>query len=149
MIEPLSGEADSGLVGMSDRLRGWDWPIPDELLVFGTDGGGDPFGLWYPPAAESDDPAPVVRVGAIFEPICMALAGTELTRFLLGLTAYYLTLEDAPSEALDALALPEPLRVIDEDGDLAPYVRWADPELEDLRLIHMSALSMRMELPAW
>lgn len=133
MVESLTGSEDRGLVGFGDRLRGWGWPIPDQVLMFGSNGGSDLFGLWYPPGAPADGPTPVVMIGSVFEPASLALAGTDLPRFLLAWSAYYLVhdLDEAPAEALDALELPESLREIDEDGGLAPCFRWADPDLPD------------------
>jgi hypothetical protein len=128
--ERADGE-EIGLVNLGDRLRSWDWPIPDEVLVFGGNGGDDQFGIWYPSGAPADGPTPVVMVGSIFEPGCLALAGTDLPKFLLAWSGYYLALLDAPTEALDALGLPDSLRRIDADGSLAPYFRWADPALPD------------------
>jgi len=120
-----------GLVNLADRMRSWQWPIPDEVLVFGGNGAGDQFGLWYPHGSPSNGPIPVVMIGSIFEPACLALAGTDLPRFLIAWSGYYLVLLDAPTEALDALGLPESLRRTDADGGFAPYFRWADPSLPD------------------
>ena len=131
MIEPMSGAVDRGLVGLAERLRGWDWPIPDELLVFGGNGGDDQFGLWYPQGASASDPTPVVMVGAVFEPACLALVGTDLPRFLRAWSGYYLVQGSSPAPALDALELPAELRVIDDAAGLEPYFRWADPDLPD------------------
>jgi hypothetical protein len=128
--EHADGE-EIGLVNLGDRLRSWDWPIPDEVLVFGGNGGDDQFGIWYPSGAPADGPTPVVMIGSIFEPGCLALAGTDLPKFLLAWSGYYLALLDAPTEALDALGLPDSLRRIDKDGSFAPYFRWADPSLPD------------------
>jgi hypothetical protein len=120
-----------GLVNLGDRLRGWDWPIPNEVLVFGGNGGDEQLGLWYPSGAPADGPTPVVMIGSIFEPGCLALAGTDLPDFFLAWSGYYVVLLEAPAEALDALGLPGSLRKIDADGSLAPYFRWADPSLPD------------------
>ena len=32
----------------SDKLRSWDWPVPDEMVIFGDNGQSDSFGLWAP-----------------------------------------------------------------------------------------------------
>ena len=130
-VHPLSAVEGEGLVGMSDRLREWGWPIPDELLVFGGNGGEEQFGLWYPAGADPAASAPVVMVGAVFEPACMALAGTSLTRFLRAWSGYYLVLEDAPAAALDMLGLPAHLRTMDDEAGIAPYFSWADPDLPE------------------
>lgn len=131
-IQPLSSVEGEGLVGMGERLRGWGWPIPDEVLVFGDNGGEEQFGLWYPAGAEADASTPVVMVGAVFEPACMVLAGTSLTRFLRAWSGYYLVLIDAPIAALDELGLPAHLRTIDDEAGVARYFAWADPDLPEL-----------------
>ena len=42
---PLAdGPEDLSLATASDLLRSWDWPIPEELVVFGDNGAGDQFG---------------------------------------------------------------------------------------------------------
>ena len=130
-VEPLTATSGLALVGLSDQLRDWDWPIPDELLMFGGNGGDELFGLWYPAGAPSDGLSAVVMVGSIFEPVCLALAGTDLPRFLLAWSGYYLVQLEAPAAALDALRLPESLRQIDDEAGVAPYFRWADPTLAD------------------
>jgi hypothetical protein len=125
-VEPLEG-----LVGMSGRLRSWKWPIPNELLMFGGNGSDDLFGLWYPAGANPDAPTPVIMVGSIFEPRCLALAGTDLPAFLRAWSGYFMVLLDASPAALDVLGLPPSLRVIDEHTGIAPYFQWADPTLPD------------------
>jgi hypothetical protein len=128
---PLTGSQDSGLVGLSMRLRSGNWPIPDELMMFGTNGAGDQLGLWYPQDAAPDAPTPVVMVGQVFEPASLALVGTDLPQFLRAWSGYYMVLLSSPIEALDALGLPESLREIDDEAGLGPYFRWADPALAD------------------
>lgn len=130
-VESLLDSKGGGLVYLGDRLRSWHWPIPEEVLMFGGNGADEQFGLWYPPGAPADGPMPVVMIGSVFEAACLALAGTDLPRFLLAWSGYYLVLDEAPTEALDALGLPEALRRLDEDASLAAYVGWADPALPD------------------
>lgn len=126
-INPLSG--DMAVPGFSEQLREWGWPIPPQVVAIGTNGGGNIFGLWYPDGADPTSLTPVVEIGQVFEPGCMALVGTDLHRFLLARTAYYVLLDDAPTAALDAIELPVGLRVVDHPDGLAPYFRWADPDL--------------------
>jgi hypothetical protein len=82
MVDPLSDTEGGGLFGLGDRLRSWDWPVPDEVLMFGGNGADDQFGLWYPAGTPASEPTPVVMIGAVFEPASLALAGTEFARFL-------------------------------------------------------------------
>lgn len=130
-IVPLFDEDADGLVDFGTSLRSWSWPIPDQVLAFGGNGADEQFGVWYPPESPPDGPIPVVMIGAVFEPACLALAGTDFERFLQAWSGYYLVLLEAPSEALDALGLPDALRRIPAEGGMAPYFRWADPSLPD------------------
>ena len=129
-IAPL-GDDEGAVPRLSGDLRRWGWPIPSELLVFGADGGGDPFGLWYPDWASPNDPMPVVQVSQTFEPACMAVVGTNLAAFLRTWSGVYLVFAEAPGAALDVLGLPAELRVAPADGDLEAYFRWSDPGLPD------------------
>jgi hypothetical protein len=106
MVQPLSDTEGGGLVGLGDRLRSWDWPVPHEVLMFGGNGADDQFGLWYPPGTPASEPTPVVMIGAVFEPASLALAGTEFARFLRAWAGYYLALDEAPTAALDASGSP-------------------------------------------
>jgi hypothetical protein len=122
---PLDG-ADLSLRNASTAHRAWEWPVPAELWLAGDNGAGEPFGLWLP--AATDGTAPVVSIGQIFEPECLAVAGSSLLAFLLARTAYYLLLCEAPSEALDAIGLPLALRAKSPDDDTWLAIgRWADP----------------------
>jgi hypothetical protein len=121
----------------SDLLRSWDWPIPDELLIFGGDGTGDQFGIWLPTARDARPL--IVQVGEIFEERSFAIVGDDLPGFLLARTAFYLLsfAEDEDTSAgLAALDLPDRLRELPADGDDDTYfelLAWANPELPDPR----------------
>lgn len=121
----------SSVVDNGRQLREWGWPIPRDLLMFGDNGAGDLFGVWYPPESRANWRTPVVMVGQIFEPASFALAGTDLAPFLRAWSGYYLQLHGAPAPALDLLGLPTHLRGIDDSYGLTPYFRWADPDLPD------------------
>jgi hypothetical protein len=125
------------LTTSSDVLRSWDWPIPDELVIFGDNGAGDVFGIWLPPTRDAQPV--IVQVGEIFEERSFAIVGDDLPSFLLAHSAFYLLsfLEDEDvADALAAIELPEHLRELDlEDSDEAYYelLLWANPELPDPR----------------
>ncbi|MBK8480610.1 MAG: SMI1/KNR4 family protein [Proteobacteria bacterium] len=127
---PLSAPDGLSLEASSAQLRQYQWPIPDEVLVFGGDGCGNPFGLWMPASAAPQFPQPIVEIGQIFEPGCMALAGSSLTAFLLARTAFYLLCEGSTA-ALDRLGVPAALRTADpDDATFLALRNWADPALE-------------------
>lgn len=126
---PLVSGGDLSVASASTAHREWDWPVPDEVVIFGSDGGGDPLGLWLPAAAARPV---VVKIGAIFEPGCMGILGEDLNAFLRAWTAYYLLLPDreAATAGLDALELPERLRADDpDDKTFAQILEWASPTI--------------------
>src|SRR5438445_2097787 len=56
-----------GLTNASDKLREWKWPIPEELVVFGDNGGDELFGVWLPEGPVRRTSCPVIEVGEIFD----------------------------------------------------------------------------------
>jgi len=129
MFEPTGVPNRAGLAEFSDRLREGNWPIPDELLMFASDGSDSNFGLWCPKGETMPDDPPVVEVGEVFEPACLALVGTRFSMFLKSRSGYYLVM-DAPDEVLDVIEVPEVLRE-KEPNALSPFFAWADPDLPD------------------
>ena len=131
-ILPLASTGDElGLVDAADDYRANHWPVPQEVLIFGGNGQGEPFGLWFPEDADATDDHPVIQIGELFESACMAVYGTSLVRFLTAWSAYYLLLEEAPGAALDALGIPKRLRTDEYAEDYAAIAAWADPDLPD------------------
>lgn len=123
-IYPLQGDSLS-VAQSSAFLRESGWNIPDPMWTVASNGGGDPFGVWIP-SGRKKPVDEVVAIGAIFEPKCLAIAGSDLTRFLLMRTAYYLLLGEAPRKALDTLGIPTELRSVDPNwSDIS---EWADPD---------------------
>ena len=123
----LTGEIT--LVRASDQLRSWNWPIPQDVLMFGDNGGDELFGIWYPSDASPAGPTPVVMIGEVFQGPNMALVGTDLAPFLKAWSAYYLGSESP--ETLDALGVPAELQPSNQQLDLDAYIAWADPNLPD------------------
>jgi hypothetical protein len=138
-IYPLEADDPDTLTvaNASDRLRSWDWPVPDELVVFGDNGQGDSFGLWV----QHDGGARpvVVQIGAVFEDACMAVVAQDLECFLRAWGAYYGLLLGEPAqveELITELEIPEELRSLDEDGsddEFYAVLAWACPGLPDPR----------------
>jgi hypothetical protein len=134
-LYPLDG-GDLSVAHSSEFLRASGWPIPEELVIFAGNGGGDSFGLWLPENWTRD--TVVVEVGAILTGGSFAIVGTSLARFLRGRTAYYLLLLECAGVALDKLEVPPNLRkrqsdALDEENYDA-FLRWASPELPDYAL---------------
>lgn len=127
-LYPLHDESELSVTNAAATYRGWEWPVPDEVVLFGNDGCGAPFGLWLPGVEARPL---VVVVNAFFEPGCMGIVGQDLNAFLRDWTAYYLLPPDGTTTAgLDALDVPEELRSHDPDDAVAAQVRkWADPTL--------------------
>jgi SMI1 / KNR4 family (SUKH-1) len=128
----IASVTNRGLTTATQQLREWQWPIPDEILVFGDDGSDSLFGIWIPATHNPIYQHPILEIGEIFEPQCMAIVGTGLLSFLLGRTAFYLMVYGAGLSALDAIDLPESLRVPEDEQDSELFARlyhWADPDL--------------------
>jgi hypothetical protein len=93
-IYPLDADDPGTLTvaNASDKLRSWDWPVPDAMLVFGDNGQGDSFGLWVP--KDGGARRIVVQIGEVFEDDCLAVVGDDLDSFVRGWTDYYTQLSD-------------------------------------------------------
>jgi len=131
-IYPLTPTDDSSLslVTGSSQLREWEWLIPDELVIFGNNGSDDLFGLWMPQGIAGKAQIPVIMVGEIFTPRCMAVVGTSLASFLKAWSAFYIQNDpDDIGDALDALGVPSELR--NWEPDMSALFAWADPSLPD------------------
>jgi SMI1/KNR4 family protein SUKH-1 len=129
---PLAGD-EGTLIDSSESFRQSGWPVPAALWIAGTNGEGDPFGLWHPGLTE--ETAPVVELGQLFEPGCMAVAGRTLRLFLLIRTANFLLSradEFDTQPALDVLGVPAALRDrARRDVTWDGVARWADPTWRD------------------
>jgi hypothetical protein len=127
-----------------DRLLGLneDPHRPPELLLFADDGSDSLFGVWAP-RHRREGTVPVVE----YDPGGggLALAGTNVQRFLTTRTAYYLMLYDA-EPALDALGVPSAVRVPSDELDDASYAaleRWADQRLpQEHSLLYESGITV-------
>jgi hypothetical protein len=128
-LYPLSRQQEGcSLTDGSGFLRRCGWDIPESLLVFADNGAGHYFAA-YTGSAISPWQCPIVEVGELFEPGCLALAGTDLLRFLVGYTAYYLLVLERP-DLLRSLGVPTTFeRVEPDDESFAALRAWADPAL--------------------
>lgn len=97
VFHPLQG-CDLSIERASQFLRAADRPVPAQLLIMGSDGQGDPWGLWSP-GTPGVKPA-IVSLGQIFEPESMAVVATSLERFLTVRTAYYSLLLGRPQRGI-------------------------------------------------
>jgi SMI1 / KNR4 family (SUKH-1) len=92
-VAPPEGDDEAlTLTTVSDLMRSWDWPVPDEMVIFGDNGQGDSFGLWVP--RDGGARPLVVEIGEVFEDACLAVVGDDLASFLRGWTDYYTQLEE-------------------------------------------------------
>lgn len=128
MIDPLLG-VDGSLIGGSDRLRGYNWSIPDALWIAGRDGEGYPFGLWQPAANSQTCPLVEVEVGTYeLSVVASSLNALLLFRTVCDLMHYS---EGEPLLAsLDILGVPPELRPREpyDKGDRFAIESWADPD---------------------
>jgi hypothetical protein len=138
-IYPLESDDPDTLTvaNASDRLRSWDWPVPDELVVFGDNGQDDSFGLWV--SRDGEARQVVVQIGAVFEEACLAVVAEDLESFLRAWGTYYGLLLGEPwqvEQLIAELQIPEELRSLDEDGsdeEFHAVLAWACPGLPDPR----------------
>jgi hypothetical protein len=136
-IYPLEADDPETLTvaNASDKLRSWDWPVPDEMVVFGGNGQGDSFGLWVP--RDGGARPVVVQIGAVFEDACLAVVAEDLESFLRAWGTYYGLLLGEPAqveELISELEVPEELRSLDENGSEEEFyavLAWACPGLPD------------------
>jgi hypothetical protein len=136
-IYPLEADDPDALTvaNASERLRSQDWPVPDELVIFGDNGQGDSFGLWLP--RDGGARPVVVQIGAVFEEACLAVVAEDLECFLRAWGTYYGLLLGEPAQVEELVAefeIPEELRSLDEDGsdeEFHAVLAWACPGLPD------------------
>jgi hypothetical protein len=140
------------LINSNEKYIEYKWHIPKEIRLFAGDGGGGAFGIWLLACGNPIYNHPIIEVGELAgEEGCMGIAGTNLLSFLRGWSAYRLMLEesnelrivelgedkDAPTRlkriqtALDMLQVPQSLRGDNFDDEIAPFRKWADPQLPD------------------
>jgi hypothetical protein len=131
-IHPLEcADDDFSLVTATDAMREYHWSVPEEVLQFGGNGSEETFGIWLPETPGTPFDHPILDTGEIFDAESLAVVGTSLLPFLYYWTAYYVTLYEGETAALDALGLPEPLRSDPYDVDMPALCAWADPNLPD------------------
>ena len=127
-----------GLVNANEKYIEWGWHIPQEIRLFADEAASDVFGIWLPCCSNSIYNHPII---AIFEEGCMGVAGTNLISFLRGWAAYHLVADERDElteggeklsrlqTALDMLQVPQSLRGDNFDDQMAPFRKWADPQL--------------------
>ncbi len=133
LLHPLVGP--EGVTTASRRLRSWDWPVPEELLVLGDNGGDEVIGVWVVPEARR---TLVVMMGSPTEEPDLAVLGTSLGGFLAAWSAYFLPLGDpgddpAVADCLAELGAPAPLTSPDDEEHFLRLLAWASPGLPDPR----------------
>ena len=122
----------------------YQWRIPKEIRLFASDGGSEVFGIWLPCCGNPIYNHPIIEVGGMpAEDGCMGVAGTNLISFLRRFSAYHLVYDERDEleegglklsriqTALDMLKVPQSLRGEHFDDEMAPFRKWADPQLPD------------------
>lgn len=136
VLYTLAGtDEELGVSDASSTIRSWDWGLPEELVVIGSDGSDGVFGIWAVPGARR---AVVVQAHVSLDEPAMAVVGTSLAAFLEAWTAYYLPMVNGETEQitgfLDALGVPAALREGESEFDdehLQALLGWASPDLPD------------------
>ncbi len=137
-------EHDFGLVNANEKYIEWEWRIPQEIRLFADEAASDVFGIWLPRCGNPIYNHPIIEVGRMpGEDGCMGVAGTNLVSFLRGWAAYHLVYDERDEleegglklsriqTALDMLKVPQSLRGDHFDDEIAPFTKWADPQLPD------------------
>lgn len=124
-----------------NALRSREWVVPDEVVPFGSDAGGDVFGIWSPVGGGARPLVVLIGAGDGTEdvPSC-AVVGEDLFAFLSGWIAHYVYAEheELAEEVQDLLGLPLDLQGIPDEiarsvgQHLQACLRWASPTLPDL-----------------
>ena len=122
----------------------YQWRIPTEIRLFAGTGAGEVFGIWLPSCGHPIYNHPIIEVGGMpAEDGCMGVAGTNLITFLRRFSAYHLVYDERDEleegglklsqiqTALDLLKVPQLLRGEHFDDEMAPFRKWADPQLPD------------------
>jgi|GEM_PF-3225205 len=106
-VYPLHGGTKLSLVSTTATYREWEWPVPDEVLLFGANGSGEPYGLWTGPHDSERFPSPVIQIEEIFEPDCMRIVSATVEDLLIDDVVWTLLFEGAQAEAAAAFEIPE------------------------------------------
>jgi hypothetical protein len=125
---------EDGTVQHASRLaREAEWPIPQEVVLFGRDTGGEVLGVWTGPRDAAKYPSPVVLTGLVFQPAAHALLATSFERYLLTTTVWHCLDTEYAEAAFSAFRVPGSLRAADlDDLDAEAWFAWADPALPAL-----------------
>lgn len=130
-----SGPPDEdGTVQHASRLaREAEWPIPQEVILFGRDTGGEVLGVWTGPRDAAKYPSPVVLTGLLFQPAAHALLATSFERYLLTTTVWHCFGTEYADVAFRCFHVPPDLQVDEvEEVDADDWFAWADPRLPAL-----------------
>lgn len=133
VLHPLTGPDGRSVTTAAPQLREQAWPVPEELLVLGDNGGDEAIGVW---AVADARRALVVLIGSPLDDSPLAVLGTSLTGFLAAWTAYFLPLADpgedpAVADFLAEVGAPSP-ETGDEDEHLMNLLAWGSPDLPEL-----------------
>lgn len=114
LLPPSPEECHEAVTTAADQLREWDWEIPQELIVFGVEGSGEPFGLWLPSDGEAIPAVVLVGSGHQDDDPLLWIVGDSFTAFLRGWLGCYADSFDDPEAAYRLLEIPTELQ---DDGE--------------------------------
>ena len=136
----------------NEKFIEYGWHIPKEIRLFAGMGGEENFGIWLPETGNPIFNHPIIEVGELpGDEGCMGIAGTNLLSFLHSWAAFHLVYDERAKlwavelgedknasnqlkriqTALDTLQVPRSVRGEHFDDEMAPFRKWADPQLPD------------------
>lgn len=124
-----------GVTHASNKLREWGWVIPEEVIVFGDNGGDEQYGIWIPKGKVPSRTYPVIEIGENFSPKNMAIVGTSFDIFLKTITFLRIGLIDnlTDKKLLDQFVLPSTSKDLFKQDEIFvnQVYKQMDPKLPD------------------
>jgi len=132
-LYPLNSD-DFSILKASDVHRSWDWPVPNEMVLFGDNGQGEPFGLWF----SSEDKTKknfVTQIGEIFEDKPLTILSNSFDDFIEIYFSTELLIEEPENYDLvkEFVDIDKSIIDIDEDKILFVIRDKINPELKKLK----------------
>ncbi|MDC7125386.1 MAG: SMI1/KNR4 family protein [Spirochaetales bacterium] len=115
-LYPMAIDDDFCILNASNSHRSWDWPIPQEMVIFGDNGCGEPYGFWLS-EGKTETKCLIVQTGEIFEDKCLSIVANSFSDFLLIVLSFNLLDEskDNFTELTEYYEFDESIVVDDEE----------------------------------